>query len=176
MLEWKPDYETGVPELDTQHKVLFDNINRLGKLLDKEEIERAEADYLLDFLKQYVAQHFQFEETCMARYQCPAHPKNKEQHAQLQNALAHFNQDYATFGPLKELLQRLHATMVWWINSHILKVDSQLKGCVPSKVFVELSPAPDWSGLANHMISGKLVAGGAGGAGTALGGCRITGA
>jgi hypothetical protein len=55
-------------------------------------------------------------------------------------------------------------------------VDSQLKGCVPSKVFVELSPEPDWSALANHMISGKLVAGGAGGAGTALGGCRIAGA
>src|ERR1035437_7311831 len=137
MLEWKPDYETGVPEIDTQHKVLFDNINRLGKLLDKEEIERAEGDYLLDFLKQYIAQHFQFEETCMARFRCPSHAKNKEQHAQLQNALAHFNKDYAVLGPSKNLLQRLHSTMVWWINSHILKVDVQLKGYVRSKESAE---------------------------------------
>ena len=133
MLEWKSEYETGVPEIDTQHKVLFDNINRLGKLLDKEDIERAEADYLLDFLKQYVVQHFKNEENCMARFHCPAHAKNKDQHAQLQNALAHFNTEYAALGPLRELLQRLHTTLVWWINSHILKVDIQLKDCAASK-------------------------------------------
>ena len=137
MLEWKSDYETGVPELDTHHKVLFDNINRLEKLLDKNEIERAEADYLLDFLKQYVAQHFKFEETCMARFRCPAHAKNKEQHLQLQNALTLFNEDYAALGPLRDLLQRLHTTLVWWINSHILKVDIQLKDCVQSKEFAK---------------------------------------
>jgi hemerythrin len=143
MLEWKPDYETGVPTIDTQHKVLFDNINRLGKLLDQEDIDRAEADYLLDFLKQYVAQHFQFEESCMVRFRCPTHAKNKEQHVPLLNALTHFNEDCAALGPLRELLQRLHTTMVWWINSHILKVDIQLRGCVGSGKTAGLSPAPD---------------------------------
>jgi hemerythrin len=129
MLEWKSDYETGVPMIDTQHKVLFDNINRLEKLLAKEKIEREEADYLLDFLKQYVAQHFRDEETCMARFHCPTHAKNKEEHAQLINALANFNAEYADLGPLKELLNRLHTTLVWWIKGHILKIDVQLKGC-----------------------------------------------
>ncbi len=137
MLEWKPDYETGVVELDTQHMVLFDNINRLGKLLENEQIERAEADYLLDFLRQYVVQHFQIEENCMARFRCPSHAKNKEQHAQLQTALARFNQDYEAFGPVKATLQRLHTTLVWWINSHILKVDTQLRSCVPMRKAAE---------------------------------------
>ena len=36
-------------------------------------------------------------------------------------------------GPLRDLLQRLHTTLVWWINSHILKVDIQLKDCVQSR-------------------------------------------
>jgi hemerythrin len=129
MLEWKADYETGVPEIDTQHKVLFDNINRLGKLLDKDEIERAEVDYVLDFMRQYVVQHFRDEETCMARFRCPNHAKNKVEHAHLINALNHFNTEYEALGPLKEMLHRLHATLVWWINSHILKVDVELKGC-----------------------------------------------
>jgi hemerythrin len=133
MLEWKPDYATGVPEIDTHHKVLFDNINRLGKLLDRKELERAEADYLLNFLKQYVVQHFKFEENCMARFRCPNHAKNKEQHVQLQDALADFNVDYAALGLSRELLQRLHTTMVWWITSHILKVDIELRGCVAAK-------------------------------------------
>jgi len=137
MLEWKSEYETGVPEIDTHHKVLFDNINRLGKLLDKTEIEQAEADYLLDFLQHYVASHFKYEETCMARFRCPNHAKNREQHTQLQNALAHFKEDYTVHGPLRDLLHRLHTTLVWWINSHILKVDIQLKDCVRSKEFAE---------------------------------------
>jgi len=134
MLEWKADYETGVAVIDTHHKVLFDNINRLEKLLDKEEIEEVEADYLLDFLRHYVTQHFQHEETCMARFRCPSRAKNKEQHDQLINALSYFNQEYELHGPLKDMLQRLHTTLVWWINSHILKVDVQLKDCVQSKV------------------------------------------
>jgi hemerythrin len=142
MLEWKPDYETGVPAIDTQHKVLFDNINRLGRLLDKEEIEVVEADYLLDFLRQYVVQHFRHEETCMARFRCPSHSKNKEQHDQLTNALTHFSQEYEIHGPLRDMLQRLHTTMVWWISSHILKVDVQLKACVqPSPM--NQAPASD---------------------------------
>ena len=40
-------------------------------------------------------------------------------------------------GPLRDLLQRLHTTLVWWINSHILKVDIQLKDCVQSKEFAK---------------------------------------
>jgi hemerythrin len=66
----------------------------------------------------------------MARFRCPNHAKNKEQHLQLQDALADFSVDYAALGLSRELLQRLHTTMVWWITSHILKVDIGLKGCV----------------------------------------------
>lgn len=142
MLEWNTDYETGVPEIDTQHKVLFNNINRLGKLLDKEEIERAEADYLVDVLQKHVVQHFQHEETCMARFHCPSHAKNKEQHGQLLHALMRFNEDCATTGPMKVMLQRLHTTMVWWINSHILKLDVQLKDCVEAKDLRSNDPRP----------------------------------
>ena len=127
MLEWKSDYETGVPAIDTQHKVLFDNINRLGKLLDGADIERAEADYLLKFLENYADQHFKGEETCMVRYRCPAHAKNKEEHAEflkiLRIAIGHYE---ASTTP-KDVLHRLHESMVWWICNHILKVDVQLK-------------------------------------------------
>jgi hemerythrin len=87
-------------------------------------------DYVLDFLRQYVVQHFRDEETCMARFRCPNHAKNKVEHAHLINALNRFNAEYTTLGPLKEMLYRLHTTLVWWINSHILKVDVQLKSCV----------------------------------------------
>ena len=52
MLEWNSNYATGVPAIDLQHKVLFDSINRIEKLLDTVEVDRAEAVRLLEFLEQ----------------------------------------------------------------------------------------------------------------------------
>jgi hemerythrin len=129
MLEWKTDYETGVPAVDTQHKVLFDNINRLETLLTKHEVERPEAEYLLGFLEQYAAQHFRGEEMCMARFRCPSHGRNKEEHAQFLDTLALARNEYAATTEPRAVLQRLHETLVWWINQHILQVDIQLKDC-----------------------------------------------
>jgi hemerythrin len=38
--------------------------------------------------------------------------------------------EYAASTPTRELLERLHATSVWWIKNHILKVDIQLRDSV----------------------------------------------
>ena len=130
MLEWKSDYETGVPELDTQHRVLFDNINRIGKLLEKPEIDRAEAAYLLNFLEQYAAQHFSGEETCMARFRCPAHARNKTEHKMFMEILEIARGEFESTDKPRKVLERLHESMVWWINDHILKVDIKLKDFV----------------------------------------------
>jgi hemerythrin len=127
MLEWKENYETGVLQIDTQHKVLFNNINRLEELLAAPDVDPAEADYLLGFLEQYAAEHFETEETCMVRYRCPAYEKNKEGHAQFRTALAHFKDEYAALGPTRESVQRLLETLTFWINSHILQIDMQLR-------------------------------------------------
>jgi hemerythrin len=130
MLEWKSDYETGVPAIDAQHKVLFEHINRLGKLLEKAEIERSEADNLLIFLENYANLHFNSEETCMARFRCPAYEKNKDDHGLFLNILKFCKGQYQASSKPKEILERLHESMVWWINQHILKVDIQLKDSV----------------------------------------------
>jgi len=133
MLEWKSDYETGVPAIDTQHQVLFDNINRLEMALYREEIERSEADYLLSFLDRYAEQHFKGEETCMARFRCPAHAKNKQEHADFLNILRFAKGQYEISATPKEVVERLHESMIWWIHNHILKVDMQLRGCTGVK-------------------------------------------
>jgi hemerythrin len=130
MLEWKSDFETGVLELDTQHKVLFDNINRIGKLLEKQNVQRSEAAYLLDFLEKYAAQHFTGEETCMARFRCPAHERNKREHEMFMEILKFARGEFESAALPGKVLERLHESMVWWINDHILKVDIKLKDFV----------------------------------------------
>ena len=133
MLEWKSDYETGVLSIDEQHRVLFDYINRLGRLLEKEKIDRAEAHNLLTFLETYAKRHFNGEENCMARFRCPAYERNKEDHALFLNMFEFYKSQDKTKPTSKAMLERLHQTMVWWINQHILKVDVQLKDSVGVK-------------------------------------------
>jgi hemerythrin len=127
MLEWKSDYATGVLAVDSQHKVLFDYINRLEKLLEKTKIDRSEADGLLTFLEDYAVLHFRGEENCMARFQCPAFEANKEGHALFLNNLKFYRGQYENLSKPNEMLERLHESMVWWIDQHILKVDVQLR-------------------------------------------------
>jgi hemerythrin len=130
MLEWKSDYKTGVPALDAQHKALFDYINQLGKLLEKNEVQRPEADKVLTFLENYARLHFNDEENCMARFHCPAYAKNKEDHALFLNMFEFYKGQGEAIYTSKGMLGRLHESMVWWINQHILKVDIQLKDSV----------------------------------------------
>ena len=133
MLEWNSTYATGVPEIDSQHKVLFDTINEIEKLLGKGELDKAEANRLLEFLEQYAVKHFKNEETCMACFHCPAHEKNKVEHGQFQSVLQYWRAEYVDTTRTPEALERLHATLVWWIHNHILKLDIQLRDCVAVK-------------------------------------------
>ena len=133
MLEWKSAYETGVLSIDEQHKVLFDHINQLGQLLEKERIDPAEAHNLMTFLESYAKRHFNGEENCMARFHCPAYARNKEDHALFLNMFEFYKGQNEIAPTSKAMLERLHETMVWWINQHILKVDVQLKDSVGVK-------------------------------------------
>jgi hemerythrin len=133
MLKWKSDYETGVLAIDAQHKVLFDNINRLEELLEKEEIDRAAAKQLLLFLENYAKQHFSGEEACMARFRCPAYTRNKQDHTLFLNMFEFYKVNSEAVSMSRAMLQRLHESMVWWINLHTLKVDKQLKDSIGAK-------------------------------------------
>ena len=66
----------------------------------------------------------------MSRFHCPAHEKNKLEHGQFLNVVRYCRAEYVAATPTREALERLHATVVWWIKNHILKVDIQLRDCV----------------------------------------------
>jgi len=136
MLEWKSEYETGVLAIDAQHKVLFDNINRLEQLLEKEKPDQPEVDNLLTFLEDYTKLHFNSEETCMARFRCPAYAKNKEDHALFMNILKFYKDQYDLVSKSKqielekqvvkdrgiagELLNRIARRVAGSTNSHVI--------------------------------------------------------
>lgn len=130
MLVWSSQYATGVPLVDSQHKVLFENVNRLEELLRQHPIPREAMDRLVHFLDSYSATHFHFEEQCMKRHSCPAHEENLRTHAEFRETLAHFKQEYLEQGPTEALLSKFHAAMSTWIHGHVLNVDVKLRSAV----------------------------------------------
>lgn len=131
MLQWNPLYETGVQLVDTQHKVLFENINKLEELTHEAQIKKAEVDRVLQFLETYAINHFNFEEQCMHRYHCPTHEENKRAHALFLQNFTKLKDEYQLQGPTHYFLKHLYSVASNWIQNHIMRVDVKLKGSVP---------------------------------------------
>ena len=129
MLVWSEQFATGVPLVDTQHKMLIEKINLMEKILAGPPPPKQQVDDLLNFLGSYVGTHFKYEEGCMEKARCPAHEKNKQAHAAFLEVFGKFKARYLAEGPKPELLKSLHQAAADWIKNHILTVDVQLKAC-----------------------------------------------
>jgi len=78
--EWSPLFETGLPEVDAQHKRLVELVNQLGQNVDSASPEHIDA--ALQALAEYTVYHFQCEEAIMAAAQvAPGHAdRHRETH------------------------------------------------------------------------------------------------
>ena len=129
MVHWTEDYATGDPEIDAQHKQLFQYIDDLEKHLSAGDINEAYMKQFLDWLGLYTRTHFCYEEICMRRRNCPVAGKNKEQHEKLLKAYQDFRHRFEVEGISKELLERLHNFLLSWLKNHILRIDTHLRAC-----------------------------------------------
>ncbi|MBS2038907.1 hemerythrin family protein [bacterium] len=128
MIEFTSAYETGFPEVDRQHKKLFDTLNTLEK-----DIERGMVEHVLPmtlvFLKTYTRHHFSLEEGCMAKHQCPIAEKNKQAHRNLIELVPTFEERLSREGPTEKLAKDIYDFLVNWLSGHILKIDTHLRSC-----------------------------------------------
>jgi hemerythrin len=133
MIHWNDALKTGSEEIDRQHRALIDQINRLETLLEQTNPTREQCEFLVQlvsFLEAYTKQHFRFEEDCMESHRCPVHANNKRAHAEFLKYFEQFTENHRRFGFRPDVIRNLHQTISWWIEEHILQVDTQLKPCV----------------------------------------------
>ena len=76
---WNTGLETGHPEIDRQHRTLFDTLFRLKMALAAGEGDR-ELLKTFDFLRAYAAIHFRTEEEWMTRHGYPQVEAHREWH------------------------------------------------------------------------------------------------
>ncbi len=128
MVNWNPDWTTGVPEIDHQHRQIIDQFNDFSRCLSLGESERrSEAGRILDFLQFYAQWHFQREEAIMEKYRCPAAEENKLQHAAFLKKFGALYEEWQIRGMDPTLVSDTFASLAEWILHHIRGVDTRLR-------------------------------------------------
>lgn len=83
---WSDRYETGIPEIDAQHRRLFQAINRMEAAYQA-GTEEVEAQASLAFLARYTLEHFETEEALMREVGYPMLSFHQKEHADLMDRI-----------------------------------------------------------------------------------------
>jgi len=121
-MQWDPSLECGVEQVDNEHKELFRMVENL--LDDTKSGNTVEASAkALDFLSEYVINHFAHEEALMQKCNYPNADEHKNLHAVFVKALLELKKKYDdSSGSLSVAIEINHAAMSWLIN-HIKVID-----------------------------------------------------
>jgi hemerythrin-like metal-binding protein len=119
-LVWQKEYECGNPLIDTQHRHLFTMGNTLLNAIMSDE-SKLDVELQFDELIEKIAQHFQTEETMMARGALPGAAVHKSAHARLlersKSLAEHYHRDQLDAGDLFNFIAKDV------LAQHILKDD-----------------------------------------------------
>ncbi|MEN6586520.1 MAG: bacteriohemerythrin [Sulfuricella sp.] len=122
---WGTKYETGIPEVDQQHKKLVGFINSLARM-QAEQVDSGELLKVFDELADYAIYHFKTEEDLMHRYQIDSNfeASHVKSHALfIQQALD--ARTAANKNP-GEVTGKALTFLTRWLISHILGTDMRM--------------------------------------------------
>jgi len=118
-LEWNAEFETGVPEMDQQHRKLFNLVNRFYTALKQGDKDRAK-EILMDF-SGMLFNHLRDEEKFMERIGYPELEDHIRLHRSLVSMVKEVRDDFERNDP-KAFSQSLSLIMSWLLT-HIKKSD-----------------------------------------------------
>ena len=136
-LQWSSALSIGVPNLDAQHRELFD---RLDKLLDSMlHHDQGEASSLADFMRHHVVLHFAAEEQLMRDLDFPNAERHIEEHRAFAASMLELDEAFRANGTSHELVLRLERALVAWVRDHIYVADVALGHFVTATLGAEVS-------------------------------------
>ena len=121
LIHWKDDFNTGIEEVDLQHRYFAKLINRLGKELSSAD-DKIYQSMLLKELTCYAVFHFTSEENLMFSLNYPDLLRHKEAHNALVEEL---NQKNNYFKLSKVTSKSLIDFLIEWFVQHTTKVDKE---------------------------------------------------
>ena len=129
--ELTKDLQTGIDEIDNQHRKLLSWANFLSADSDDDTAQKV-AD-ALDNLQDYVVYHFQTEEEAMDKYDYGKLLKHKQQHLRLMNEVSDLFSRSRGKEASEGTLAELQYMFIDWIQLHIMEWDQPFAAFLKSK-------------------------------------------
>lgn len=114
---WSPSIEFGIPEIDDQHRELFELAATFRGHGDEIRVMKA-----LAILCDYAKVHLRDEEELMARIGYPDIEAHRQAHSDFRRMLRHLLQDARSL-TLDQVADRVEALINGWFYNHIVRVD-----------------------------------------------------
>lgn len=124
-IEWRKSLETGIEEIDLQHKELFARINLLLEACNRGQ-GREEVLKMLVFLDDYIKTHFAAEENLQRRLGYPGYVAHRDQHSRFVREVDALERQFENEGATISLVIQTNRTMSEWLIQHISNVDREL--------------------------------------------------
>jgi len=132
-INFTSDLETGVSKIDDQHRELIGRINDVVTI-GGASTEKAETDKILQFLGDYIIEHFADEEALQRSSGYPKYEWHKGLHKEYIANFETLKAEYAKNGPSIDFSMHLNKLIIDWIMKHIRTVDKELGAFINGKV------------------------------------------
>lgn len=140
MVSWSSRLETGIKEIDDQHKDLVRKVDELlnatNSFHQKENIAQ-----MLEYLARYTVEHFQTEEKHMIASNYPKYKEHKAIHDEFVAKVGNLIKDYKERGSDVDIAVTVNGEVYNWLIQHIMRKDKELADFL-KKVNPKISTTP----------------------------------
>ena len=126
---WKEQYALGVSLIDRQHKELFVRVEAFMKALraatpweDKVQL----INETLEFMQNYVVEHFRDEENYQRKIEYPGYAEHKKTHDEMVRFVSQVAQEYKSNGCNEQLIQQFGGKLLAWLINHVASDDRRI--------------------------------------------------
>lgn len=124
LIIWRKEFETGITEVDHEHRELVDLINRLHEHMASGADPRRVSDFLGEVFAK-IAAHFALEESVMRKHAYDEYDAHKMEHEKLLDAIRDI-MDAQHEAPSSQNSDRLSSTVRDWFVNHFGSKDARL--------------------------------------------------
>lgn len=131
LISWNEKYETGIEEIDKQHKTLFKIAESLYAAKEGEEKELGQSiDKTADEFLEYVKYHFKTEESLMEKCCFKGLDEHKRVHKEFEEKAISYQARIKEESGDMFLAMEMMNFLIDWIIGHILVMDREYVECV----------------------------------------------
>ncbi|MGI6576955.1 MAG: bacteriohemerythrin [Eubacteriales bacterium] len=133
---WKDQYELGVPRIDAQHKELFRRVEAFLQVLRSEggwDEKIPKINETLEFMKNYVVEHFRDEEEYQQSIDYPGYEYHKGIHRGMVDYVQEVSKQYEASAENEELMQQFGGRLLAWLINHVAAEDQRIADCAKKK-------------------------------------------